>query len=68
MMAVMTAWLGPHAAFIVAAYVVSVLVLGALIGWIVLDRRQLDRKLAELEARGIRRRSDRPPSGAGGAP
>jgi heme exporter protein D len=51
--------LGPHAAFIVAAYVVVIVVLAALIAWIVIDRRALAKQLADLEARGVRRRSER---------
>jgi heme exporter protein D len=51
--------LGPHAAFIVAAYAVAVLVVAALIGWNVLDHRAQKRKLDALEARGVTRRSDR---------
>jgi heme exporter protein D len=46
-----------HAGFIVAAYLVTALVLAGLVGWIVMDGRALRRRLAELEARGIRRRS-----------
>ena len=49
--------LGPHATFIIASYAVSALILGALIGWIVFDWFSLRRTLAELEARGITRRS-----------
>lgn len=49
--------LGPHADFIWASYLVSALVLGALIVWLRLDARRQVRLLAELEARGIRRRS-----------
>jgi heme exporter protein D len=56
-MALMTALLGPHAGFIVAAYAVTVLTIGGLAGWIVLDRRALRQRLDELERRGIRRRS-----------
>ena len=49
--------LGPHAAFILWAYAgVAVAVLG-LIGWIVTDARRVDKRLAGLEAQGIRRRS-----------
>jgi heme exporter protein D len=47
----------PHAGFIVAAYGATVLVIGALIAWIVADHRALRRMLADLEARGIVRRS-----------
>lgn len=49
--------LGPHTIFIVAAYGFVAVVLGGLIGWLWLDGRSLARQLAELEARGIRRRS-----------
>jgi len=51
--------LGPHAAFIVAAYGVAVLVVAALIGWVALDHRAQRRRLARLEAYGVTRRSDR---------
>jgi heme exporter protein D len=50
--------LGPHATFIIAAYAASGFILAILIGWIVAENRALKRTLAELEARGIRRRSD----------
>jgi heme exporter protein D len=46
-----------HAGFILAAYLVTALVLAGLVAWIVMDGRALRRRLAELEARGIRRRS-----------
>ena len=49
--------LGPYAGFIVAAYGVALLVVGALIGWIVADHRAQLRTLDDLEARGIERRS-----------
>jgi heme exporter protein D len=52
--------LGPHAAFIIAAYGAASGIVAALIIWVVLDRRHLDRALHELESRGISRRSDRP--------
>ena len=51
--------LGPHAAFIVAAYAAAAIVLSGLIAWIVTDARRQERILAELEAKGIRRRSAR---------
>lgn len=51
-----------HASFIIAAYGVAAAGLSALIGWLVLDNRAQKRALAELEARGVRRRSDRRPS------
>jgi heme exporter protein D len=46
-----------HAGFIAAAYLVSAAVLIALLAWIVADGRAQRRRLADLEARGIRRRS-----------
>lgn len=49
--------LGDHAEFILAAYGVSLLVLAGLAGWIRLDARRQAQLLAELEARGVRRRS-----------
>ena len=51
--------LGPHAAFIVAAYGLAAAILAALAAWIVLDHRAQKQALAELEARGVVRRSDR---------
>ena len=49
--------LGEHAAFIVAAYGVAFGVIAALIGWVVVDYRRQRRILADLERRGITRRS-----------
>jgi heme exporter protein D len=49
--------LGPHGLFIAAAYGVTALVVLALIARAVVDHRVQARRLAELEARGIRRRS-----------
>ena len=46
-----------HAGFIAAAYLATAAVLAGLVGWIVADGRILRRRLAALEARGIRRRS-----------
>jgi len=51
--------LGPHAAFIVAAYAIAALTAIALIGWVALDHRAQKRKLARLEASGVTRRSER---------
>jgi heme exporter protein D len=51
--------LGPHAAFIVIAYAAAIGIVAGLIVWIVLDRRYLVRELAELDAQGITRRSER---------
>lgn len=49
--------LGPHAAFIVAAYAVTVAVAAALVVWVVADYRAQRRTLAQLEQRGLTRRS-----------
>jgi heme exporter protein D len=49
--------LGPHAAFIVTAYGAAFMVMALLIAWVWLDHRAQRRKLDELEARGITRRS-----------
>jgi heme exporter protein D len=56
----LVASLGPHAAFIVAAYAIAVLVVAALVAWVVLDHRTQQRRLADLEASGMTRRSERP--------
>lgn len=48
-----------HALYVVAAYAVTVLVLAGLIGWLLVDQKGRRRELLELEARGVRRRSDR---------
>lgn len=49
--------LGQHAAFIWASYAAVVVAIGGLIAWLVWDGRRHERTLAELEARGVRRRS-----------
>jgi heme exporter protein D len=49
--------LGPHAAFIWAAYGIVATMIGGLIAWLVADGRRQARRLADLEARGVRRRS-----------
>lgn len=56
--------LSGYAGFIAFAYGVSALVLGGLFVWIVRDHRTQCALLAELEARGVRRRSRR--GGEGG--
>jgi heme exporter protein D len=48
--------LGPHADFIIVAYGVAVVVVGALIAWVLLDHRAQKLMLADLEARGVSRR------------
>ena len=49
--------LGPHAVFIVASYAVTFGVIAALIAWVFYDYRRQRRLLAELERRGVTRRS-----------
>ncbi len=49
--------LGPHAAFILAAYAAAIIVIGALISWIVVDHRTQRRLLGELDSQGVTRRS-----------
>ncbi len=53
--------LGPHAAFIWASYAVVTVVLAGLIGWLVFDGRRQQQLIDALEARGVRRRSNRSP-------
>ncbi len=50
--------LGPHAAYILASYVAAALVIAGLIAWLVIDGRRQERLISDLEARGVRRRSD----------
>ena len=47
-----------HGLYVTAAYGISALAIAALIAWVVLDSRARRREMAELEAAGIRRRSD----------
>ena len=49
--------LGPHASFIWASYAAVTLVIGGLIVWLLADGRRQQRALADLEKRGIKRRS-----------
>ncbi|MER9731397.1 heme exporter protein CcmD [Mesorhizobium sp. M0217] len=53
-----------HALYVAAAYGITAIVLAGLIGWILLDQRTRKRELAELEAAGVRRRSDKAGTGA----
>ena len=46
-----------HALYVAASYGVSALVLLCLAGWIIADQRARRREMAELEAAGVRRRS-----------
>jgi heme exporter protein D len=54
-----------HAGFIVASYAAAAIVVVGLTAWVMLDFHAQRRNLAELEARGITRRSS--PSQAGRA-
>jgi heme exporter protein D len=56
--------LGPHAAFIVAAYAIVIVVVAALIGWVITDYRRQRTTLQELERSGLTRRSARQASAA----
>ncbi len=49
--------LGAHAGFIIAAYAVAVAIIAALIAWVIVDYRRQRRILADLERRGVTRRS-----------
>jgi heme exporter protein D len=49
-----------HMGFIVAAYAVTVVVVAALIAWVMIDYRIQQRALADLDKRGISRRSAQP--------
>jgi heme exporter protein D len=49
--------LGPHAFFIIAAYGLTAVIVAGLIIRAVLDHRAQMRALADLEGRGLRRRS-----------
>ena len=49
--------LGPHAAFIIAAYAAAIAVVAGLIGWVIVDFRAQKRVLGDLEAHGVTRRS-----------
>ncbi|CAL8980115.1 hypothetical protein RHODGE_RHODGE_02052 [Rhodoplanes serenus] len=49
--------LGPHAVFIVAVYALAFTVVMMLVVWVWIDHRRQRRLLADLEARGVRRRS-----------
>jgi len=51
--------LGPHAAFIIAAYAAALAVVVGLIAWVLADHAAQRRLLADLEARGVSRRSDK---------
>ncbi len=49
--------LGPHVEFIAGAYIIATAVVAALVAWVTADHTAQKRALAELERRGISRRS-----------
>ncbi|MBN9034129.1 MAG: heme exporter protein CcmD, partial [Rhizobiales bacterium] len=51
--------MSPHDWYVAAAYGLTALVLAGMIGWILADQSARRRELAELEAQGARRRSER---------
>ena len=55
----MTTSRGPYAAFILAAYAAAAVIVACLIAWVLLDRRHLLRQIAQIEAQGVTRRSER---------
>jgi heme exporter protein D len=52
--------LGPHSDFIIAAYAIAALVIAGLFIWVELDNRTQRRRLKELHAKGVTRRSEKP--------
>ena len=48
-----------HDMFVAAAYAFSVVGIAGLIAWIIADQQGRRRELAEFEARGVKRRSER---------
>jgi heme exporter protein D len=52
--------LGPHAGFIISAYAVAIVVIVLLALWVMADYAAQKRALAELDRRGITRRSAGP--------
>ena len=58
-----------HPGFIFAAYAMAAIVTAGLLLWVILDGRQQKARLADLEARGVRRRSaPTPPAPAARTP
>jgi heme exporter protein D len=55
--------LGPHAIFIWLSYAATASVVAALLIWVFADERRQTGRLADLERRGIRRRSAASPAG-----
>jgi heme exporter protein D len=55
--------LGPHAGMIWLSYAAAALCITGLIVWVWTDERTQKRRLADLERRGLRRRSSQQNSG-----
>jgi heme exporter protein D len=53
--------LGPYATFILSAYGAAALIVIAMVAWVAIDHRRQARALADLEARGVTRRSEQRP-------
>jgi heme exporter protein D len=51
--------LGPYAAFILAAYLAALVIVGAMVAWVLIDHRRQTKILSDLEASGMTRRSER---------
>lgn len=51
--------LGDHAGFIIAGYLLSFIVISGLVVWSFTQNRRTQARIEELEARGVRRRSDK---------
>ena len=51
--------LGEHAGFIITGYLLSFAVIVGLVVWSLTQSRRTHARIEELEARGIRRRSDK---------
>ena len=49
--------MGVNAGFIIAAYGATAIVVVLLVAWVAIDHRKQKRALAELEARGVKRRA-----------
>jgi heme exporter protein D len=52
--------LGPHAGFIIGAYIMAIVVVAVLVIWVAADHVAQKRALSDLERRGITRRSAEP--------
>jgi heme exporter protein D len=59
--------LGTHSAFILASYAVSLIVVAGAISWVMVDYKRQKATLADLEERGVTRRSARQDKSGGEA-